>query len=118
MSLPGKQPQAFDRFCDVYAYSLWQEVVICIVALNLMIILSSLGLSISSAMTCISDLFISAEVEVLPYCFEPVTSDSKSIGHGCKVVHGKLDSLSPERAGNTDWYVKIWLSFKQAHISN
>ena len=44
MSLPDKQLQAFDRFCDVYVYSLWQEVVIRVVALNLMIILSSLGL--------------------------------------------------------------------------
>ena len=44
MSLPGKQLQAFDRFCDVYANSLWQEVVIRVVALNLMIILSFLGL--------------------------------------------------------------------------
>ena len=47
-------------------------------------------------MTCISDLSVSAEVEVLPYHFEPVTSDSESIGQGGKVVHGELDSLSPE----------------------
>ena len=54
-------------------------------------------------MTCISDLFVSAEVEVLPYHFEPMMSDSESIGHGSKVAHGELDSLSPERVGNTDW---------------
>ena len=51
----------------------------------------------------ISDLFISAEVEVLPYRFEPKASDSESIGHVGEVVHGELDSLSPERVGNTDW---------------
>ena len=56
-------------------------------------------------MTCVSDLSVSAEVEVLPYRFEPMTSDSKSISHGGKVVHGELDSLSPERVENTDWYV-------------
>ena len=44
----------------------------------------------------ISDLSVSAAVEVLSYRFEPVMSDSKSIGHGSKVVHGELDSLSPE----------------------
>ena len=54
-------------------------------------------------MTCISDLSVAAKVEVLPYHFEPVMSDSESISHGGKVVHGELDSLSPERVGNTDW---------------
>ena len=57
-------------------------------------------------MTWISDLSVSAEVEVLPHHFELMTSDSESIGHGGKVVHGELDSLSPERVGNTDWLVK------------
>ena len=84
-------------------YSLWQKVVIRVVALNLIIILSSLGLWISSVMTCISNLSISAEVEVLPYRLEPMTSDSKSIGHGGKVVQGELDSLNSERVGNTNW---------------
>ena len=51
----------------------------------------------------ISNLSVSAEVEVLPYCFEPKVSDCESIGQGGKVVHGELDSLSPERVGNTDW---------------
>ena len=54
-------------------------------------------------MTCVSDLSVSAEVEVLLYLFEPVMSDSESIGHGGKVVHGELDSLSPDRIGNYDW---------------
>ena len=67
-----------------------------------MIIFSSLGLWISSTMTCVSDLSVSAEVEVLPYRLEPMTSGSESIGHVGKVGHGKLDSLSPERVGNTD----------------
>ena len=35
----------------------------------------------------ISDLFVLAEVEVLPYRFEPEESDSKCIGH-----IGELDS--------------------------
>lgn len=51
----------------------------------------------------VSDLSVPAEVEVLPYCFEPELSDSKSIGHGGKVVHGKLDSLNKERLGNNTW---------------
>ena len=50
----------------------------------------------------VSDLSVSAEVEVLPYCFEPEASDSESIGHGGEVVHGELDSLSPEQVGNSD----------------
>ena len=60
------------------------------------------------------NLSIPAEVEVLPYRFEPNASDSESNGHGSEVVHGKLDSLSPERVGNTVWYLKKGLSFKQA----
>ena len=57
----------------------------------------------SSADLSISDLSVSAEVEVLPYRFEPEASDSESIGHDGEVVRGELDSLSPERVGNTDW---------------
>ena len=34
---------------------------------------------------------------MLLYRFDPVMSDSKSIGHGGKAVHGKLDSLCLER---------------------
>ena len=44
----------------------------------------------------VSDVSISAEVEVLPYRFEPEVSDNESIGHGGEVVHSELDSLSPE----------------------
>ena len=53
----------------------------------------------------VSDLSIPAEAEVLPYRFEPNESDSKSTGYayGGEAVHGELDSLSPERVGNTDW---------------
>ena len=50
----------------------------------------------------VSDLSVSAEVKVLPYRFEPEASDSESIGHGAEVVRGELDSLNPERVGNTD----------------
>ena len=35
--------------------------------------------------------------------FEPEAFDSESMGHGGEVVHGNLDSLSPERVGSTDW---------------
>ena len=47
---------------------------------------------------------------MLQYHFKPVMSDSESIGHGGKVVHGKLDSFSSERVGNTDWWVIIQAS--------
>ena len=57
----------------------------------------------SSVDLSISDFSVSAEVEVLPYRFEPEVSDSESIGHDGEVVRGELDSLSPERVGNTDW---------------
>ena len=53
-------------------------------------------------MTYVSDISISAKVEVSPYCFEPVTCDSEFIGYGGKVVHAELDNLSPEQVGNTD----------------
>ena len=51
----------------------------------------------------VSDLSISAEVEVLPHRFELEASDSESISHGGEVVRGELDSLSPEQVENTDW---------------
>ena len=51
----------------------------------------------------VSDLSISAEVEVLLYHFEPKGSDSQFISHNGKVVHGALESLSPEQVGNTDY---------------
>ena len=51
----------------------------------------------------ISDLSVSADVEVLPYRFEPEASDSESTGHGGKVDRGELDSLNPEWVGNIDW---------------
>ena len=57
----------------------------------------------SSVDLSLSDLSVSAEVEVVPYCFEPEGSDSESISHGGEVVRGELDSLSPEQVGNTDW---------------
>ena len=59
----------------------------------------------------VSDLSVSAEVEVLLYRFDPVTSDSESIGHGGKAVHGKLDSVSRVR-------LQIGILFKQACISD
>ena len=67
----------------------------------------------------IYNLSIPAEVEVLPYCFEPNASDSESISHGGEEVHGKLDSLSPEWVGNTVWYLKKgYYSSKLAAISD
>ena len=57
----------------------------------------------SSVDLSVSDLSVSAEVEVLPYRFEPEASDNESIGHDGEVVRGELDSLNPERVGNTDW---------------
>jgi len=51
----------------------------------------------------ISDLLISADTEVLPYCFEPEPSDSESPGHSGDVDPGELDRLSSERVGNINW---------------
>ena len=54
----------------------------------------SLNYSTECSNDCsISDLFVSTDVEVLPYRLEPVASDSKSTGHGGKVDRGELDSL-------------------------
>jgi len=51
----------------------------------------------------ISDLSISPETEVLPYCFKPKVSDSESPGHSGNVHPGKLDGLSSERVRNINW---------------
>ena len=41
---------------------------------------------------------------MLPYHFEPESSDCESIDHGDGVVHGELDILISEWVGNSDWY--------------
>ena len=51
----------------------------------------------------ISDLSISAETEVLPYCFEPEAPDSELPGHSDDVNTGELEGLSSERV------VKQWM---------
>ena len=56
----------------------------------------------SSSDLSICNLSVSAEVEVLPYHFKPITSDSESICDVGKVAHGGLDSFNPERVGKTD----------------
>ena len=66
----------------------------------------------------VSNLSISAEAEVLPYCFEPKVSNSESMGHDGEVVHGDLDGLSPEWLETLTGRFKIGLSFKQACISD
>jgi len=51
----------------------------------------------------ISDLSISADTEMLPYCFEPEASDSESPGYSGDVDPGELDRLSSERVENINW---------------
>ena len=87
---------------------IWKKVVLRVVPLNLMLIHSFLSGSVNYSTECsddcsISDLSVSADVEVLLYRFEPEASDSESTGHGGEVDRGELDSLNPERVGNIDW---------------
>ena len=48
----------------------------------------------------VSDISVSAEMEVRPYRFEPEVSDSESVDHG---EEAHTDDSSSERVGNNHW---------------
>ena len=109
MSLPDKQPQGF----LILFVTSWKALVCVLTMVESSnwscsaMILSSVNYSAESSNDLsISNVSISAKFEVLLYCFEPEMSDTESISNGGEVVHGELDSLSPDWVGNTDWQVK------------
>ena len=90
MSLSGKQPQAFDPFRDIAESPCTRTKsnnLSCSIEYDDDSFLSG-SVNYSTEFSddlCISDLSIPAEIEMLPYHFEPKVSDSESISH-----HGKV----------------------------